>query len=722
MKKTFCLILMIFSSKIIALPTEYSALVFEDFTSPHSSSDGPIAIGKDAYFNGYSIMHGYNEFPPEDNSLIVGGDLSYQSGRVYKGSIIVGGDISQVSQTIYSGLDAGSSISGSAVLPIDFNQLKDAHRALSLDLSEKENVGTVAYQWGGIYLEGDCSSDFQVFNLNGTQLEKAHTLALECVPETATVLVNISGNKQNFAPLSNISLSDFALTRQQTIFNLYEATSLNISGVALEGMVLAPKADITAPSGSSNVGIIANSWKGSMSLGYLPFNGNLPSKEPNPINAELKWHWQNSTFKPEYDQVMGTPLVAQLNDDNTDGKIDSSDIADVIVVTFAGSQYTKPGIVRALSGIDGKELWDYENGPIYSDPRFTPALADLDSDGYVDIVVSDKSVNEIRVVSNDGNTKKIFPKIDNKVGNVSIADLDGDGVAEILTGTSVYNYSSGLLYTLDSWKADYSVFDADGDKILNFVANGILYDASGNEIWSYEGHDAAWFSVVANLDQDAEPEIIVSIPGTFATYQTLALLDHDGSVKWEKRNISSNGGGAQTIGAFLTSGKPGIAYSGYEKLVMLNAAGDLIWEIGIDDSGSGKVGVTAFDFNGDGRDEVIYQDHNQVGILDSLTGKILFETANSTSTLWEYPIVADLEGDNNAELIFVANDFSSKWNTHKGVRVFGATSDDLPWKGATRIWNQHSYHQTNIEQDGSLPQQALNSWEVNNSYRNSTLK
>ena len=719
MKKILSFSLILFSTNAMALTTQYSALVFDDFQSPHSASMGPLAVGHDAKFSGYSIMYDDIDFPADEYSLIVGGDLSYNSGRVYQGSIIAQGDI-HISKTVQLGLAKGATIDDSSELPINFDDLKQDSIDYSLLLSQEENVGTITYQWGGLYLSGDCKSDTQVFNLNGYQLEKAHTLALSCVPDNATIIVNISGDKRNFKPLSNINLSDFTPHRQKTIFNLYEATSLSISGVALEGLVLAPKADIDAPSGASYVGIIANSWKGSMSLDYHPFNGKIIGKEPTPIDAALKWHWQGGDFMPKANQIMSTPLVAQLNDDNNDGVIDSSDVADVIVVTFEGSQYTKPGIVRALSGIDGTELWDYKNGAVYSDPRHTPALADLDNDGLIDIVVSEQATNEIHIITNEGEIKKVLSRNDKSTGSISIADLDGDGVAEILTGTSVYNYSSGLLYTLNGFKPDHSVFDADGDGIQNILAGGTLYDAFGNKLWSYEGHDTAWFSSIANLDQDPQPEIVVSIPGLFATSHSIAVLEHDGSVKWEKRNILANGGGAQAVGAFLHAGKPGIAYSGYEKLVMLNANGDLVWDIEIDDSGSGKIGVSAFDFNGDGRDEVIYQDHNKVAILDSLTGKTLFETANSTGTLWEYPIVVDLEGDNNAELIIVANDYSSNWNSHKGVRVF--ESADKPWEGATRIWNQHSYHQTNISQDGNVPLVEKPSWLLNNSYRSSTLK
>ncbi|WP_035025394.1 choice-of-anchor A family protein [Enterovibrio calviensis] len=722
MKKIFIASALLLSTHSNALTTQYGALVFGDFTSPHSTSIGPLAIGQNASFNGYSILYDNTNFPSDEYSLIIGGDLSYKSGRIYQGSAIVKGNISQVSETIYLGLAEGATLASSSVLPIDFDLLKQDSVKYSSILSEQESVGTVNYQWGGLYLEGDCTSPTQVFNLDGYQLEDAHTLALNCIPEDATLIVNISGDKPNFKPLSNISLSDFTNHRQRTIFNIYEATSLSISGVALEGFVLAPNADVNAPSGNSNVGIIANSWQGSMSLGYLPFEGNLPIETgPAPIQADVKWHWQESNFMPEYVQVMGTPIVGQLNDDNGDGSIDSADVADVIVVTFANNQYTKPGVVRALSGIDGAELWDYSDGPVYSDPRFTPALADLDADGLIDIVVADNATNEVRIINNEGIVKRAFSREDKYVGNVSISDLDSDGVAEILVGTSAYSYSSGLLYNLGLWRPDYVIFDADGDQNQDYFGGGTLYDASGNIVWSYSGWTTAWFSSVANLDEDPQPEIVVTIAGTTPTSHTIAALNHDGTVIWEKVGVPGNGGGAQTIGVFLEDDKLGIAYAAFDKLIMLNASGEQIWSVDIFDK-SGKMGVTSFDFDGDGRDEVIYQDHHKVEVLDSLTGKSLLSVENSTDTLWEYPIVVDLEGDNNAELIIVANNYSSEWNSHNGVRVFGSASEQKPWKHATRIWNQHSYHQTNISQSGEVPKYEQASWLLNNSYRSSTMK
>ena len=39
------------------------------------------------------------------------------------------------------------------------------------------------------------------------------------------------------------------------------------------------------------------------------------------------------------------------------------------------------------------------------------------------------------------------------------------------------------------------------------------------------------------------------------------------------------------------------------------------------------------------------------------------------------------------------------------------------WVHARRVWNQWQYNVTNVNDDGSIPAVARNSWEVNNSHR-----
>ena len=39
------------------------------------------------------------------------------------------------------------------------------------------------------------------------------------------------------------------------------------------------------------------------------------------------------------------------------------------------------------------------------------------------------------------------------------------------------------------------------------------------------------------------------------------------------------------------------------------------------------------------------------------------------------------------------------------------------WIQARRIWNQHTYHVTNVREDGTIPQYEKNSWEQLNTFR-----
>ena len=65
---------------------------------------------------------------------------------------------------------------------------------------------------------------------------------------------------------------------------------------------------------------------------------------------------------------------------------------------------------------------------------------------------------------------------------------------------------------------------------------------------------------------------------------------------------------------------------------------------------------------------------------------------------------------------------STNYKINNGVTVYESADINAPWKNATRIWNQHSFHITNIKQNGKLPRKEKNSWLKNNSYRSSTMK
>ena len=52
------------------------------------------------------------------------------------------------------------------------------------------------------------------------------------------------------------------------------------------------------------------------------------------------------------------------------------------------------------------------------------------------------------------------------------------------------------------------------------------------------------------------------------------------------------------------------------------------------------------------------------------------------------------------------------------MQVYGDLADR--WVPARRIWNQSSYHVTNVNEDGTIPTEQLPNWETFKSFRTNT--
>jgi len=705
----------------LGVANNFSAFVFNDFKSNFGRADGAIAAGE-IDLKGYSV--GYTRpYSPEEYYLISESTIDFKYGRQYVGSMIAGGG-TDIHWSVRWGMEWGSKILSNqdeSAIPFNFDEQEKHYKDLSAELSELDETGTVYRKWGGLYLQGDGSSDRQVFNLDARDFAKAHTFKVWGIPADATVIFNITGDDN--VVVKGKSFARLRHHASKTVFNFTNAQKLDIKGNRWQGVILAPYADIRGVYGTAKMPIIGQSFYGSMALLGGEFNGELPSvAQPiAPFAMQQKWQWNSSDFMPEHTQVISTPVVVQLNDDNGDGIINNNDVADVLVTTFSGSNYSNAGLVRALSGIDGTELWTYQNGGVFSDSRSSLAAADLDGDGVVEIVLSDFSSPSIEIINHLGEVKKELTKSGKPLGASSLSDINNDGVVEIISSNNTFSYEIGLLYKTN-WSIAPITFDADDNGNQETFAGGGLYDSNGVKLWQYGAPESMWFSAVANLDDDLDPEIVVSNPSTNLEDSVFAVLEHNGNVKWEVTNPDNLGGGVQAISTFLGTDSLGIVYAGYNAVDMYDQDGQLVWSVANDDEWSGKIGLSAYDFNGDGVDEIIVQDHYTVRVLNGVNGEVLSTVANSTASLWEYPIVVDLEGDNNAELIVVSNNYDRNYSINNGVTVYGAADNSKPWKNATRIWNQHSYHQTNINQDGTVPTVELPSWLNNNTYRSSTLK
>lgn len=145
-------------------------------------------------------------------------------------------------------------------------------------------------------------------------------------------------------------------------------------------------------------------------------------------------------------EVEVAPVVVQLSDDDGDGRIDSRDVPDVVFHTADA----EGSAIVAVSGLDGSRVWTVRSTP--DNPvldRFGQvAAADLDGDGVVEIVahrfdrrlVILEHTGEIRAVSDP------VPGVGSRgMGGPAIGDLDGDGVPEIVYGRTVLSNDGRLL-------------------------------------------------------------------------------------------------------------------------------------------------------------------------------------------------------------------------------------------------------------------------------------
>lgn len=110
---------------------------------------------------------------------------------------------------------------------------------------------------------------------------------------------------------------------------------------------------------------------------------------------------------------------------------------------------------------------------------------------------------------------------------------------------------------------------------------------------------------------------------------------------------------------------------------------------------------------------MIFTDRVNLWVLDGRDGTIRYKSP-LLATSWSliYPLVADVDGDNHAEIVLLSM-FSSYGD--ESVHVYGAKDDD--WMPARKIWNQHAYFETNVNDDGTIPVTAAESWRTENTFR-----
>ncbi len=349
-----------------------------------------------------------------------------------------------------------------------------------------------------------------------------------------------------------------------------------------------------------------------------------------------------------------------------------------------------------------------------------PSFADVDGDGKIEIVTTRGILNndmswrcQFKVgAPKPAEDASLTPSVDigynirygaNYLDDVIVADLDGDGNAEIISAGIFDNNCKMIVPRSQGGGHHYAVADLlpnngkPGELIPEIVRVRNVRGTVGTvEVWKVYKNGNTWSSEKiksADLPINKARAKVEQYQGTTADCD--ANLD-----SW----VCNAWGGPPVIADFDGDGKMdiGLATTWYY-LVYRNDL-TVLWQDGnITDFSSGRTGSSVFDFEGDGIAEVVYRDELKLRIYSG-PGKndgpnILFETPSTSATVTEYPLIVDVDNDGNSEIVMVSNE---------GVTAYRDVDDN--WIRTRRVWNQHSYHVTNINEDGSVPTPETANW------------
>lgn len=491
--------------------------------------------------------------------------------------------------------------------------------------------------------------------------------------------------------------------------------------------------------------------------GYFNFPAPECFDEPEGTDFGVELVFETASDVPTYI----TPLVADIDNDG---------IHEIISMTANGysSQNWMTNNWRAkdivvFNGTDGSVELEFPT-PLMHWMGPTPiAIGDLTGDGYGEIIIATLDhvltpfADKARIMCYDYQGNLLW-KSDTEYGinapsgfgaPPAIADFNGDGNPEVYIFNEIYNGQTGALLAeggnngvglmteflaQGSFGASVAV-DLTDSPGLELAAGNTVYEVELNNLdgtagnfmtpinanFTVENSPARdGFTAIADITLDGNLEVIVSTrrvgnPGRRNLYvwnpRNNSLI-----ASATLANASSNPHQYRTGIAFIGDidgdGTPNIGVCSPYRVEMFSFDGsqDLLlkWSLTTTDL-SGLTKLTMFDFNQNGRKEIVYRDESTLRILDGSgnSAELLVSIPCFSHTGAEGPIVADVTGNGSAEILVTSNNNNSDNPPHIGrIQVYQSSSE--PWSPARSVWNQYQYFNVNIKDDLSIPTEMPN--------------
>jgi hypothetical protein len=345
-------------------------------------------------------------------------------------------------------------------------------------------------------------------------------------------------------------------------------------------------------------------------------------------------------------------------------------------------------------------------------------------------------------------------------GSFGIADMDGDGKAEIYMRDRIYAAETGKLLATGNGNWDLDV--TSGPVAVNIVGDNKMELVCGTKIYSIPsltnrnpaspaaltlvqdmntigandcyvkmmldpveyGNDTHSATSVADVDEDGFLDVVISgaLNSTSGPTAVFYWNVAKGTVSYflppdpSYANGWPWGTGRVNLGDANGDGKIDLSFIAGSRLWCLttDAAGTSLVQLWagpriINDSRSGVLTVSIYDFDNDGNPEMVYRDSQEVVIIDGATGQTkLWSAVCQSHTYTEGPVIADVNGDGATDICVACNRNNSfniladiQQQALGEVRLFFSSGNE--WLPTRQVWNQPGYFVTNINDDLTLP-------------------
>lgn len=356
--------------------------------------------------------------------------------------------------------------------------------------------------------------------------------------------------------------------------------------------------------------------------------------------------------------LKGSGAIADLDDD---GKL------EIVFGSYFGEQH-----LFCVDAATGAVRWKHKSdaGPLDA----SVAIHDFDGDGELEVFSADSSSGHLYSIGPDGELNWKFRLPNSTDSPPAIADLDGDGVNELIVGSMWQRDGRGAVNCYSAkdqkllWERKYKgciqsepvLVDLNDDKVLDVIVttwrgdHGIhaIDGKSGDELWTFttkgdENSMGMYHGVALSGDE-----------GTIymATCQgDVYALNTKGEQVWH-RQYKDYLFSPITVADVNGDDAEELVFGGRTLYCLGAEDGSEVWTKRL--TGGLDRGVAVTDADGDGDMDVLYADHLALVANDGKTGEETFRfDATLKGEQWEdissAPLVADFDGDGTNEAFLV---------------------------------------------------------------------